>query len=219
MAEVSAAAVKELREKTGAGMMDCKKALNETAGDMEKAIDWLRQKGLSAAAKKAGRAATEGAVASYIHGNGKIGVLVEVNCETDFVARNDAFQELVRDIAMHVAAAGPLYVRREEVDPSVLERELDVYRGQLKEQGKPEKIWDKILEGKREKFYSEICLLEQAFVKDPDKTVQQLVNEAVAKIGENITVRRFARFVLGEGLEKKSENFAEEIAKTAGLAQ
>lgn len=219
MAEVSAAAVKELREKTGAGMMDCKKALNETAGDMEKAIDWLRQKGLSAAAKKAGRAATEGAVASYIHGNGKIGVLVEVNCETDFVARNDAFQDLVRDIAMHVAAAAPLYVRREEVDPSVLERELDVYRGQLKEQGKPEKIWEKILEGKREKFYSEICLLEQAFVKDPDKTVQQLVNEAVAKIGENITVRRFARFVLGEGLEKKSENFAEEIAKTAGLAQ
>jgi len=218
MAEITAAAVKELREKTGAGMMDCKKALGETGGDMEKAIDWLRQKGLSAAAKKAGRAATEGAIASYIHGNGRIGVLVEVNCETDFVARNDAFQELVRDIAMHIAAAAPQYVRREEVDPAVLERELDVYRGQLKEQGKPEKIWDKILEGKREKFYSEICLMEQAFVKDPDKSVQQLVNEAVAKIGENITVRRFARFVLGEGLEKKSENFAEEIAKTAGIA-
>ncbi|AKU90277.1 translation elongation factor Ts [Vulgatibacter incomptus] len=218
MAEVTAAAVKELREKTGAGMMDCKKALSATEGDMEKAIDWLRQKGLSAAAKKAGRAATEGAVTSYIHGAGKIGVLVEVNCETDFVARNEGFQELVRDIAMHIAAAAPLYVRREEVDPAILERELDVYRGQLKEQGKPEKIWDKILEGKREKFYQDICLLEQPFVKDPDKTVQQLVNEAVAKIGENITVRRFARFVLGEGLEKKTENFAEEIAKTAGLA-
>ena len=217
MAEITAAAVKELREKTGAGMMDCKKALGETGGDMEKAIDWLRQKGLSAAAKKAGRAATEGAVASYIHGNGRIGVLVEVNCETDFVARNEGFQELVKDIAMHIAAAAPMYVRREEVDPAVLERELDVYRGQLREQGKPEKIWDKILEGKKEKFYQDICLLEQAFVKDPDMKVQDLVNAAVAKIGENITVRRFARFVLGEGLQKKEENFAEEIAKTAGL--
>ncbi len=217
MAEVTAAAVKELREKTGAGMMDCKNALVATDGVMENAIDWLRQKGLSSAGKKAGRAATEGAVLSYIHGGGKIGVLVEVNCETDFVARNEGFQELVKDIAMHIAAAAPVYIRREEVDPAVLERELDVYRGQLKEQGKPEKIWDKILEGKKEKFYQEICLLEQPFVKDPDKTVQQLVNEAVAKIGENISVRRFARFVLGEGLEKKEENFAEEIAKTAGL--
>jgi len=217
MAEITAAAVKELREKTGAGMMDCKKALAETGGDMEKAIDWLRQKGLSAAAKKAGRAATEGLVSCYIHGNGRIGVLVEVNCETDFVARNEAFQELVRDIAMHIAAAAPMVVRREELPAEVLERELDVYRGQLREQGKPEKIWDKILEGKKEKFYSEVCLLEQPFVKDPDKKVQDLVNEAVAKIGENITVRRFARFVVGEGLEKKEENFAEEIAKTAGL--
>ncbi|WP_373044858.1 translation elongation factor Ts [Vulgatibacter sp.] len=218
MAEVTAAAVKELREKTGAGMMDCKKALGETGGDIEKAVDWLRQKGLSAAAKKAGRAATEGAVASYIHGNGKIGVLVEVNCETDFVARNDAFQDLVKDIAMHIAAAAPVVVRREELPADMLERELDVYRGQLKEQGKPEKIWDKILEGKKDKYYSDVCLLEQAFVKDPDKKVQDLVNEAVAKIGENITIRRFARFVLGEGLEKKSEDFAAEIAKTAGLA-
>jgi elongation factor Ts len=219
MAEVSAAAVKELREKTGAGMMDCKKALTENAGDMEKAVDWLRQKGLSAAAKKAGRAATEGAVASYIHAGGKIGVLVEINCETDFVARNDAFQELVKDVAMHIAAASPKYVRREEVDPAELERELEVYRGQLREQGKPEKIWDKILEGKKDRYYQEICLLEQPFVKDPDRTVQQLVTDAVAKIGENITVRRFARFVLGEGLQKKEENFAEEIAKTAGLKQ
>jgi len=217
MAEVTAAAVKELREKTGAGMMDCKKALTASDGDMEKAVDWLRQKGLSAAAKKSGRAATEGAVASYIHGNGRIGVLVEVNCETDFVARNEGFQELVKDIAMHIAAAAPMYVRREEVETSVLDRELEVYRGQLREQGKPEKIWDKILEGKKEKFFQDICLLEQAFVKDPDKSVQDLVNEAVAKIGENISVRRFARFVLGEGLEKKEENFAEEIAKTAGL--
>lgn len=214
---ISAKDVKALRDRTGAGMMDCKKALTANDGDMEKAIDWLRQKGLSAAAKKAGRAATEGAVASYIHGNGRIGVLVEVNCETDFVARNEAFQELVKDIAMHIAAAAPMYVRREEVEPAVLERELEVYRGQLREQGKPEKIWDKILEGKKEKYFQEICLLEQPFVKDPDKTVQDLVNEAVAKIGENISVRRFARFVLGEGLEKKEEDFAQEIAKTAGL--
>ena len=211
MAQITAAAVKELREKTGAGMMDCKKALTEPDGDMEKAIDWLRQKGLSSAAKKAGRVATEGAVSSYIHGNGSIGVLVEVNCETDFVARNEAFQDLVKDIAMHIAAAAPMYVRREEVPGDVLERELDVYRGQLKEQGKPEKIWDKILEGKREKYYSEICLLEQPFVKDTDMTVQDLLNEAVARIGENITIRRFARYVLGEGLEKKEEDFAAEI--------
>lgn len=216
MAEVSAAAVKELRERTGAGMMDCKKALAETGGDMEKAIDWLRKKGLAAAAKKAGRAATEGLVASYIHGNGRIGVLVEVNCETDFVARNEAFQELVKDIAMHIAAAAPMYVRREEVDPEVLDRELEVYRGQLREQGKPEHIWDKILEGRKEKFLKEICLLEQPFVKDPDKTVQDVINEAISKIGENIVVRRFARFVLGEGLEKKTESFADEVAKLQG---
>jgi elongation factor Ts len=216
MAEVTAAAVKELREKTGAGMMDCKKALTETAGDMEKAVDWLRQKGLSAAAKKSGRAATEGLVSSYIHGNGRIGVLVEVNCETDFVARNEEFQELVRDVAMHIAAAAPQYVRREEVDQAQLERELDVYRAQLKEQGKPEKIWDKILEGRREKFFQEICLVDQPFVKETDKTVQQVINEAVAKIGENITIRRFARFVLGEGLEKKTESFADEVAQMGG---
>ena len=216
MAEVTAAAVKELREKTGAGMMDCKKALTETGGDMEKAIDWLRAQGLSAAAKKAGRVASEGLVGSYIHGNGRIGVLVEVNCETDFVARNDDFQQLVRDIAMHIAAAAPLYVRREEVEPEVLERELAVYREQLKEQGKPEKIWDKILEGRKEKFLKEICLLEQEFVKNPDVTVQEMINQAIATIGENISVRRFARFVLGEGIEKKTESFAEEVAKMQG---
>ncbi len=217
MAEVSAAAVKELREKTGAGMMDCKKALGEAGGDMEKAIDWLRQKGLSAAAKKSGRAATEGAVTSYIHGGGKIGALVEINCETDFVGKSPGFQELARDIAMHVAAAAPRYVRREEVDPAELEREREVVKGQLREQNKPEKIWDKIIEGKIDKFYKDVCLLEQPFVKDPDKSVQQLVTEAVAKIGENISIRRFARFALGEGLAKKEEDFAAEVAKTAGL--
>jgi elongation factor Ts len=218
MAEVTAAAVKELREKTGAGMMDCKKALGESGGDMEKAIDWLRQKGLSAAAKKATRIASEGTVASYIHGGGKIGVLVEINCETDFVGRGAEFQQLAKEIAMQVAAASPRYVRREEVPADELEREKDIYRGQLKEQGKPEKIWDKILEGKVDKFYKEICLLEQPWVKDPDKTVQQLVTEAIAKIGENINVRRFTRYALGEGLQKKSEDFAAEVAKTAGLA-
>lgn len=214
--DIKPALVKELRERTGAGMMDCKKALTETGGDMEKAIDWLRAKGLSAAAKKAGRVASEGLVGSYIHGNGRIGVLVEVNCETDFVARNDDFQQLVRDIAMHIAAAAPLYVRREEVEPEVLERELAVYREQLKEQGKPEKIWDKILEGRKEKFLKEICLLEQEFVKNPDVTVQEMINQAIATIGENISVRRFARFVLGEGIEKKTESFAEEVAKMQG---
>ena len=219
MAEVSAAAVKELREKTGAGMMDCKKALGEAGGDMEKAIDWLRQKGLSAAAKKSGRAATEGAVTSYIHGGGKIGALVEINCETDFVGKSPGFQELARDIAMHIAAAAPRYVRREEVDPAELEREREVVKGQLREQNKPEKIWDKIIEGKIDKFYKDVCLLEQPFVKDPDKSVQQLVTEAVAKIGENISIRRFARFALGEGLAKKEEDFAAEVAKTAGLSK
>ena len=218
MAEVTAAAVKELREKTGAGMMDCKKALGESGGDMEKAIDWLRQKGLSQAAKKASRIASEGTVASYIHGGGKIGVLVEINCETDFVGKGEAFQQLAKEVAMQIAAASPKYVRREEVPADELEREKDVFRGQLKEQGKPEKIWDKIIEGKVDKFYKEICLLEQSWVKDPDKTVQDLVNEAIAKIGENINVRRFARFALGEGLQKKSEDFAAEVAKQAGLA-
>jgi elongation factor Ts len=219
MAEVSAAAVKELREKTGAGMMDCKKALTEAGGSMEKAIDWLRQKGLSAAAKKASRAATEGTVISYIHAGGKIGVRVEINCETDFVGRSPGFQEFAKDIAMHIAAAAPKTIRREEVDPAELKREVEVFKGQLKEQGKPEKIWDKILEGKVDKYYKEICLLEQPFVKDPDKTIQQLVTEAVGKIGENISIRRFARFVLGEGLAKKEEDFAAEVAKTAGLAK
>ena len=217
MAEISASAVKELREKTGAGMMDCKKALAESGGDFGKAEEFLRKKGLASAAKKAGRAATEGAVGQYVHMGGKIGVLVEVNCETDFAARNEAFQALVKDIAMHVAAAAPQWVRREEVPADVVARELEIAKGQAREQKKPEAIIEKIAQGKVDKFYKETCLLEQAFVKDDKKTVEDVVKDAIAKIGENIQVRRFARFVLGEGLEKKSENYADEVAKAAGL--
>ena len=217
MAEISANAVKELREKTGAGMMDCKKALTEAGGDFAKAEDVLRKKGLAAAAKKAGRVASEGTVASYIHMGGKIGVLIEVNCETDFVARTEGFQALVKDLAMQVAAAAPLYVRREEVPSAVVEKELEIARAQAREGKKPEAIIEKIATGKVEKFFKEFVLLEQAFVKDDKKSIQDVVTEAVSKIGENIQVRRFARFVLGEGLEKKSENLAEEVAKAAGL--
>lgn len=208
---VSVAMVKELREKTGAGMLDCKKALEETGGDINKAVDVLREKGLSAAAKKAGRAATEGAVEAYIHGEGKIGVLVEVNCETDFVGKNADFRNFVRDIAMHIAASSPQYVSREEVPAEVIEKEKEVLRAQALNEGKPEKIVDKMVEGRINKFYEDVCLLEQAFVKDPDKTVAELVNEKISTIGENISIRRFARFELGEGLEKKEENFAEEV--------
>ncbi|HUP23181.1 MAG TPA: translation elongation factor Ts [Thermoanaerobaculia bacterium] len=196
---VSAQQVKELRERTGAGMMDCKKALVESDGDVEKAIDALRQRGLAAAAKRAGRSTGEGAIASYIHAGGKIGVLVEVNCETDFVARTDDFQELVRDIAMHIAAADPRFLRREEVTPEVLERERKVYREQVLQQGKPEHIADRIVDGKLEKFYAEQVLLEQPFVKDPDQTVTELIAAKIGKIGENIQVSRFVRFRLGEG--------------------
>ena len=217
MAEISANAVKELREKTGAGMMDCKKALSEAGGDSAKAEEILRKKGLSAAAKKAGRIASEGAVGSYIHMGGKIGVLVEVNCETDFVARNEAFQALVKDVAMHVAAMAPLYVRREEVPPEVVAKEMEIARAQAREQKKPDPIVEKIAQGKVEKYFKETCLLEQPFVKDDKKTVGEVVTEAVARIGENIGVRRFARFVCGEGLEKRQENLAEEVAKAAGL--
>ncbi|GEJ59526.1 translation elongation factor Ts [Anaeromyxobacter diazotrophicus] len=219
MAEISANAVKELREKTGAGMMDCKKALAEAGGDAAKAEELLRKKGLSAAAKKSGRVASEGAVASYIHMGGKIGVLVEVNCETDFVARTDGFQGLVKDLAMHIAAANPLYVRREEVPPEVIEKELEIARAQAREQKKPEAIVEKIAQGKVDKYFKEVALLEQPFVKDDKKTVQETITDAVAKIGENIQVRRFARFVLGEGIEKKQENLAEEVAKAAGVAK
>lgn len=208
---VSAAMVKELREKTGAGMLDCKKALEEAGGDLDKAVDILREKGLSAAAKKAGRVATEGAVESYIHGGGKIGVLVEVNCETDFVGKNAAFREFVRDIAMHIAASSPKYVSREEVPAEVIEKEKEILKAQALNEGKPEKIVEKMVEGRINKFFEEYCLLEQAFIKDPDKTVAQLVSEKIATIGENITIRRFVRFELGEGLEKKQDNFAEEV--------
>ncbi len=195
---ISAATVKELREKTGVGMMECKKALVETNGDMEAAEKLLRKKGMAVAAKKSGRATGEGAVSSYIHTGGKIGVLVEINCETDFAARNDDFQGLVRDVAMHVAAAGPRFVSREEVTDDMLAEEREIARDAAIKAGKPEKVVDKIVEGKMEKYYSEHCLLEQPYVKDPDVTVGQLVTDAIARIGENIQVRRFSRFVLGE---------------------
>jgi elongation factor Ts len=195
---ISAKDVKELRERTGAGMMECKSALEETGGDQEKAIDLLRAKGAAKAAKRSAREASEGAVGSYIHMGGRIGVLVEINCETDFVARNEEFQKLVRDVAMHIAAASPAAVRREDIPADEVERERAVYREQMRESGKPEKIWDKIVEGKLEKFFQEAALLEQPFVKDPDITVGQLVTQAGAKTGENIVVRRFTRFALGE---------------------
>lgn len=211
MAEITAALVKELRERTGAGMMDCKKALAATEGDMDKAIDFLREKGLAAAAKKAGRIAAEGLVESYIHGGGRIGVLVEVNCETDFVAKTDAFKSLVKDIAMHIAAANPSYLRREEVPAAELEHEKMVLSEQARNEGKPKKIIEKMVTGRIEKYYKEVCLLEQPFVKDPDKTISDLITESIAKIGENIAIRRFTRYQLGEGIEKKQEDFAAEV--------
>lgn len=208
---VNASAVKELRERTGAGMLDCKKALEETGGDIDKAIAHLREKGLAAAANKAGRIATEGVVESYIHSNGRIGVLVEVNCETDFVAKTDQFKEFVKDVAMHIAASNPKFVRREEVPAEELEKEKEILKAQALNEGKPAHIVEKMVEGRMSKYYEEYCLLEQSFIKDPDKTIATLVNEKISTIGENISIRRFARFELGEGLEKKVENFAEEV--------
>lgn len=208
---ITAAMVKELRERTGAGMMDCKKALEATNGDIEKAIDELRTKGLAKAAKKAGRVASEGLVVSYIHGGGRIGVLVEVNCETDFVAKTDEFKQLAYDIAMQIAAANPEYLNRESVPEEVINHEKEVLRAQALEEGKPEKIIDKMVEGRLEKFYKENCLLEQEFIKDPDKTVQELIHEHIAKMGENITVRRFVRYEVGEGIEKEQVDFAAEV--------
>ncbi len=205
--------VKELRAKSGAGMMDCKKALVETEGDVEKAMVFLREKGLAATNKKAGRVAAEGIVESYIHMGGKIGVLVEVNCETDFVAKNEGFKNFVKDVAMHIAAANPLYVNKEEVPMEELEKEKEILRAQALNEGKPEKIIDKMVEGRVSKYYKEICLLEQPFVKNPDLTIEDLVKEQIMTIGENVKIRRFARFQMGEGLEKKEENFAEEVAK------
>ncbi|WKY46236.1 translation elongation factor Ts [Eubacteriaceae bacterium ES2] len=210
---VDAKLVKELREKTGSGMMDCKKALVETDGDIEKAIAYLREKGLAATNKKAGRLAAEGVVESYIHMGGKIGVLVEVNCETDFVAKNEGFLNFVKDVAMHIAASNPSYVNKEEVPTEELEKEKEILRNQALNEGKPEKIVDKMVEGRISKFYKEICLMEQPFVKNPDLTIEELVKEQIMTIGENVKIRRFARFEMGEGLEKKEENFAEEVAK------
>lgn len=194
---VTAGMVKELREKTGAGMMDCKNALSETGGDLEKAIDYLRQKGLSDAAKRTGRTTSEGVIGSYIHPGGKIGVLVEVNCESDFVARTEEFQALVKDLSMHVAASNPLYLRREDVPEDVIAREKNIYEVQAREGGKPERIVERIVQGKLEKFFEEICLLEQPFVKDPDMSVSQLVSGVGAKLREHIVVRRFQRYQLG----------------------
>lgn len=208
---VTAAQVKELREKTGAGMLDCKKALEEAGGDMTRAAEILREKGLAAAASKAGRAATEGLVESYIHGEGRIGVLVEVNCETDFVAKTDNFRRFVRDIAMQIAAAAPKYVNKEDVPEEELNKEREILRAQALNEGKPEKIVDKMVEGRISKYYGEVCLMEQQFIKDPDLTVAQLLNSMIAQIGENISIRRFVRFELGEGLEKKQDNFVEEV--------
>ena len=210
---VTAELVKQLREKTGAGMMDCKKALTETDGDIEKAIILLREKGLSSAGKKSGRIAAEGIVGSYIHMGGKIGVLLEVNCETDFVAKNVDFQNFVKDIAMHIAAANPLYITKEEVPASTIEYEREIFISQAVNEGKKPEIAEKMVEGKLSKLYKEICLLEQEYVKDQSMTISDYLKELIATIGENIVIRRFVRYQMGEGLEKKSENFAEEIAK------
>ncbi len=216
MAEITAAKVKELRERTGAGMMDCKNALVSANGDMDKAVDILREKGLAAAAKKAGRVTAEGLVDAYIHAGGKIGVLVEVNCETDFVAKTEEFKNLVRDIAMQIAASRPEYVSKEDVPESVINKEKEILAAQAANEGKPEKIIEKIVQGRIEKFFKEVCLLEQPFIKDTDKTVKQLITEKIAQIGENIAVRRFVRYELGEGLEKRQNDFVVEVMAQAG---
>jgi len=209
---ISASLVKDLREKTSAGMMDCKKALQETDGNFDKAVEWLRVKGLSKAAKKAGRVAAEGAVASYIHAGGRIGVLVEVNSETDFVARNEEFQKFVNDIAMHIAAMGPAYVAEEDIPQEIRDKEREVLKNKALEEGKKADFLDKILDGQMKKWVAEICLMGQKFVKNPDLTVEKYLQEKIARIGENIVIRRFTRFELGEGIEKKQDNFAEEVA-------
>lgn len=202
-----------LREQTGAGMLDCKNALTECDGDMNRAADWLREKGIAKAAKKASRVAAEGSVFLYNHMNGKIGVMLELNCETDFVAKNPDFQQLGHDICLHIAANAPKYVSKEEVDSEVVEKEREILRAQVINEGKKPEFADKIVEGKIEKFYKEVCLLEQDFVKDPSITISQLISNAILKIGEKISIRRFARFVMGEGLEKRHDNLAEEVKK------
>jgi elongation factor Ts len=220
MAEITAAAVKGLREKTGAGMMECKNALNEAGGNEEQAIEILRKRGLASAKKKEGRVAAEGAVGSYIHMGGKVGVLVEVNCETDFVARGEEFQQLVKDVAMHIAAAEPRFVSREEVPADALDKEREIARAQAKNDpknaSKPDQVIDKIVEGRVAKYYEEAVLLDQPFVKDPAKTVGDLVTEKSAKTGERIAIRRFVRFKMGEGIEKRSDDFSSEVASLAG---
>jgi elongation factor Ts len=220
MAEITSAAVKSLREKTGAGMMECKKALTEADGNEDQAVEILRKRGIATAGKKAGRVAAEGAVGSYIHMGGKVGVLVEVNCETDFVARTEEFQALVKDIAMHIAAAEPRYVTREEVPSDILDKEREITRAQIandpKNANKPEQVIEKIVEGRLNKFYEEAVLLDQPFVKDPAKTINELLTEKVAKTGERITVRRFSRYKMGEGLARRNEDFGGEVAALAG---
>jgi elongation factor Ts len=198
MAEVSPALVKELREKTNAGMMDCKQALVEAGADIEKAEEILRKKGIASASKKASRSAKDGLIASYIHLQGRVGVLIEVNCETDFVAKNENFRELVKDLTLHIAAAHPSYVSRDQVPADLIEREREIYRAQVK--GKPENVVEKIVDGKLDKFYSSICLLDQAFIKNPDQTIKDLVASKIAELGENIVIRRFARYAVGEDL-------------------
>src|SRR5216683_3054106 len=220
MAEITAAAIKALREKTGAGMMECKKAITEAEGIEDRAIEILRERGLASAKKKEGRVAAEGVVGSYIHMGGKVGVLVEVNCETDFVARSEEFQQLVKDIAMHVAAAEPRYVSREEITGETLDKEREIARAQAKNDpknaNKPDQVIDKIVEGRLNKFYEEVVLADQPFIKDPAKTVGELVSEKIAKTGEKITIRRFARYKMGEGLAKPDDDFGDEVAKLAG---
>ncbi len=218
MTQITAKLVSELREKTGAGMMDCKKALGETNGDIEKAIDYLRQKGLAAAQKKQSRIAAEGAIGSYIHG-GRIGVMVEINCETDFVAKSEDFLTFVKDVAMHIAAADPKFVKSTEMDQAFVEREIAIYTAQLKEEGKPEAMISKIVDGKVKKLSTEVCLLDQKFIKNPDISVQDLINELTIKVGEKIDVRRFVKFNLGEGIEKKVDDFAAEVASMTGGKQ
>lgn len=208
---ISASLVKELRERTGVGMMDCKKALQDSNGDLDKAVELLRERGLASAAKKSGRIAAEGIVDSYIHGEGRIGVLVEVNCETDFVAKTDEFKQFVRDIAMHIAATNPKYVSRDEIPQDELEKEKEILKAQALNEGKPEKIVDRMVEGRIEKYIEEICLLDQAFVKDPDKTIGEILNEKISTIGENMSIRRFVRFEKGEGLEKRQDDFLDEV--------
>ncbi len=220
MAEITAAAVKALREKTGAGMMECKKALTEADGNEDRANEILRERGLASAKKKEGRVAAEGVVGSYIHMGGKVGVLVEVNCETDFVARGEEFQQLVKDVAMHIAAAEPRYVSRDEVAGDTLDKEREIARAQAKNDpknaNKPDQVIDKIVEGRLNKFFEEFVLLDQPFIKDPAQTVGELVTEKIAKTGEKVTIRRFARYKMGEGLSKRDDDFQDEVAKLAG---